>query len=68
MFSLAMITKRMLSSTKISNNSRIVVVGPSDTGVSFLESLLSIKDVNFTHLTLLAPGGLITQHIDKPED
>lgn len=67
-FSLAMITKRMLSSTKISNNARIVVVGPSDTGVSFLESLLSIKDVNFTHLTLLAPGGLVTQHISAPED
>lgn len=58
----------MLSSVKISNNSRIVVVGASDTGISFIESLLTIKDVNFTHITLLAPGGLTTMHMTSPKD
>lgn len=42
-FSLSMLTKKFLSSNKISNNTRIVVVGASDTGISFIESLLSLK-------------------------
>ena len=42
-FSLSMITKKLLRSQKVSNNNRIVVVGASDTGISFIESLLSIK-------------------------
>ena len=67
-FSLSLITKKMLSTNKTSNNSRIVVVGASDTGISFIESLLTIKDVNFTHITLLAPGGLTTMHIQSPGD
>jgi len=50
----------MLATPKISNNTRIVVVGASDTGISFIESLLTIKEVNFTHITLLAPGGIVT--------
>ena len=58
----------MLSTVKVSNNSRIVVVGASDTGISFIESLLTIKDVNFTHITLLAPGGLTTMHVRTPAD
>lgn len=52
-----------MSTIKVSNNSRIVVVGASDTGLSFIESLLTIKDVNFTNIILLAPGGLITMHV-----
>ena len=46
----------------------MVVVGASDTGLSFIESLLTIKEINFTHITLLAPGGLPTMYIKKPED
>ena len=38
------------------------MVGASDTGMSFLESLLSIREVRFTYLTLLAPGGLLTMN------
>ncbi len=60
-----MITKKMLSTVKVSNNTRIVVVGASDTGISFIESLLILKEINFTHITLLAPGGLTTMHINK---
>ncbi|CAD8121976.1 unnamed protein product [Paramecium sonneborni] len=63
LFSLAMLTKKQLSSVKVSNNLRIVVVGASDTGLSFIESLLTIKDINFTNIILLAPGGLLTMQI-----
>ncbi|EAR95092.1 hypothetical protein TTHERM_00641200 (macronuclear) [Tetrahymena thermophila SB210] len=67
-FSLSVITKKMMSSVKVNNNTRIVVVGASDTGISFIESLLSVKDINFTHITLLAPGGIMTMHINLPGD
>jgi len=63
-----MVTKRMLSTNKINNNTRIVVVGASDTNMSFIESLLSIREVNFTHISLLAPGGLPTMHIKEYKD
>lgn len=61
-----MITKKNLSSIKLSNNTRIIVVGASDTGISLIESLLTIKEINFTYLTLLAPGGLITMNVQHP--
>ena len=35
-FSLSMVTKKQLHSLKIENNTRIVVVGASDTGISFI--------------------------------
>ena len=57
-FSLFLTTKRLLSEPKIINNSRIVVVGASDTGLSFIETLLSLKYIHFTNILLLAPGGL----------
>jgi len=41
------------------------VVGASDTGISTIESLITIKHLNFTHLTLLAPGGLITMNSES---
>lgn len=63
-----MITKKLLNTNKISNNSRIVVVGASDTGISFIESLLMIKEINFTNITLLAPGGLTTMHVKKQRE
>lgn len=42
-FALCFTTKRLLSEPKIVKNSRIVVVGASDTGISFIEALLSIS-------------------------
>ena len=62
MFSLSMITKKQLSVNRVSNNTRILVVGASDTGISFIESLLSIREIRFSYLTLLAPGGLLTMN------
>jgi hypothetical protein len=35
-FSLSMITKKDLNTIKINNNTRIVIVGASDTGISFV--------------------------------
>ncbi len=57
-----------IGSVKVNNNTRIVVVGASDTGISFIESLLSVKDINFTHVSLLAPGGILTMHVNEPGD
>lgn len=59
---LSIVAKKLLSETKIPVNARIVVVGASDCGLSFLESLLSIPHLLFNSLTLLAPGGLEYHH------
>merc|ERR1740138_638095 len=59
---LSIVPKKLLSETKIPVNARIVVVGASDCGLSFLESLLSIPHLLFNSLTLLAPGGLEYHH------
>jgi NADH dehydrogenase FAD-containing subunit len=45
-------------------NTRIIVVGASDTGISFIESLLSNRYLQFTSIYLIAPGGLSYYHID----
>jgi hypothetical protein len=63
-FCLFMMTKKMFAETRIANNNRIVVVGGSDTGVSFIESLLSIRYLNFSYIYLIATGGLLYHHIE----
>ncbi len=62
-FALSIISKKELTFKKTLNNTRIIVVGASDTGISFLESLLTLKEVRFTNITLLAPGGLLTMNV-----
>merc|ERR1719426_108682 len=59
---LSIVAKKLLSEAKSPVNSRIVVVGASDTGLSFLESLLAVPSLHFHNLTLLAPGGLAYHH------
>jgi NADH dehydrogenase FAD-containing subunit len=54
----------MLSEAKIVKNSRIVVVGASDTSISFIEALLSISYLHFSNIVLIAPGGLPNGHYD----
>jgi NADH dehydrogenase FAD-containing subunit len=61
-FALCFTTKRLLSENKILKNSRIVVVGASDSGISFVEALLSISYLKFSNITLIAPGGLPHHH------
>jgi len=57
-FALYFTTRRLLSEPKILKNARIVVVGASDAGISFVEALLSISYLNFSNITLVSPGGL----------
>jgi len=57
-FSLYFLTHKLFSEPKLVNNSRIVVVGASDAGLAFLETLLMVPYMHFTSLTLLSPGGL----------
>lgn len=63
-FCLVMTTKKMSADTRFANNNRIVVVGASDTGISFIESLLSIRHLDFSYIYLVAPGGLLYHHIE----
>jgi hypothetical protein len=62
-FALCFTTKRLLSEPKILKNSRIVVVGASDAGISFVEALLSISYLQFSNITLVSPGGLPHHHV-----
>jgi len=57
-FALCFTSKKLLSESKIVKNARIVVIGASDTGISFVEALLTITYLHFTNITLIAPGGL----------
>ena len=67
-FALCFSTRRMLSENKIIKNARIVVVGASDTSISFIEALLSISYLNFTNITLVAPGGLPHNHFNEKKE
>ena len=62
-FALCFTTKRLLSEPKILKNSRIVVVGASDTGIYYIEALLSISYLQFSNITLISPGGLPHHHV-----
>lgn len=64
-FALCFTTRRMLSEAKIVKNARIVVVGASDTSISFIEALLSISYLKFTSIILIAPGGLPNHHFNE---
>jgi len=64
-FALCFTSKKLLSEAKIVKNARIVVIGASDTGISFVEALLSITYLNFTNITLIAPGKLPHHHLPQ---
>lgn len=49
---------RLISEPRLINNQRIVVVGASDCGVAFLESLLFVPYLQFTNLVLVSTHGL----------
>eukprot|EP00762_Andalucia_godoyi_P000044 ANDGO_02267.mRNA.1 hypothetical protein NAEGRDRAFT_73596 len=49
---------KLLSEPVTVNNSRIVIVGASDTGLSIIYNLLMIPDVKFRNITLVSPHGL----------
>ncbi|RKO83717.1 hypothetical protein BDK51DRAFT_33369, partial [Blyttiomyces helicus] len=53
-----MLTTALLYEPKIVVNTRIVVVGGSDTGVAYLEKLVYSSHLHFTNLTLISTDGV----------
>ena len=49
------LTRKLISEPKIVNNTRIVVVGASDTSLALLEMLTAVPYIHFTSLYLLSP-------------
>lgn len=57
-FALFVISKKLLTEPKLVVNSRIVLVGASDTAFACLQRLLSVPYLRFTNVTLISPLGL----------
>ncbi|KAJ3084182.1 hypothetical protein HK102_000739 [Quaeritorhiza haematococci] len=58
-FNLLILTSAALYEPKITVNTRICVIGGSDVGISFLESLVYNPHLNFTNLTLISSDGFL---------
>ncbi|TPX75085.1 hypothetical protein CcCBS67573_g03643 [Chytriomyces confervae] len=57
-FNLQITTSSLLYEPKITINSRIVVVGGSDTGIAFLEKLVYTPYLYFSNITLISASGI----------
>ena len=61
------LTRKLLSEPKIINNSRIVVVGASDTALALLEALICVPYLYFSYLYLVAPMAHDRLHTPRGE-
>mmetsp|Transcript_30453 Transcript_30453/g.49252 ORF Transcript_30453/g.49252 Transcript_30453/m.49252 type:complete len:1212 (+) Transcript_30453:94-3729(+) len=57
-FALHLMARRLVTETKTVVNARVVVVGASDAGISFIEKLIMTPYLDFKSITLVSPGGV----------
>ncbi|KAI9341385.1 hypothetical protein BDR26DRAFT_969821 [Obelidium mucronatum] len=61
-YNLQLMTSSLLYEPKLTINTKIVVVGGSDTGIAFLEKLVYTPHLYFSNITLISTAGVPSKH------